>query len=383
MRARQLLIKPVSAYCDLQCRYCFYKDVEKHRSRRTTARMSDDVMQAVVEKGLADVDICTFGFQGGEPLLAGLGFFQKFVEEVGRLKKSDQKVLFTVQTNGWSVDERWADFFKKHEFLVGLSLDGVRKSHDSNRLGPCGEGTFEKVFAVACLLRDAGIPLNILCVLNRQTTERIEAIYRFLMRKGFFRQQYIPCLDPLDLSDPSISRDWVDVSESLDEFSLTPSMYENAIKKLFDLWASDRMRGVPVYIRQFENGLQVLRGKTPEACTMYGKCCMQNVIEADGRVYPCDFYALDEYCMGNILETDFDTMLQESMEERAGSFFEDPTRRDDRCPDCRWYPLCRGGCRRECAQDAKGRWKNRYCEANSHFFEYAIERLEWLAARGS
>ena len=87
MRARQLLIKPVSAYCDLQCRYCFYKDVEKHRSGRTTARMSDDVMQAVVEKGLADVDICTFGFQGGEPLLAGLGFFQKFVEEVGRLKK--------------------------------------------------------------------------------------------------------------------------------------------------------------------------------------------------------------------------------------------------------------------------------------------------------
>ena len=116
----------------------------------------------------------------------GWDFFQKFVEEVGRLKKSDQKVLFTVQTNGWSVDERWADFFKKHEFLVGLSLDGVRKSHDSNRLGPCGEGTFEKVFASACLLRDAGIPLNILCVLNRQTTERIEAIYRFLMRKGFF-----------------------------------------------------------------------------------------------------------------------------------------------------------------------------------------------------
>lgn len=82
--------------------------------------------------------------------------------------------------------------FQKHEFLVGLSLDGVRKSHDSNRLGPCGEGTFEKVFAAACLLRDAGIPLNILCVLNRQTTERIEAIYRFLMRKGFSGSSIFP-----------------------------------------------------------------------------------------------------------------------------------------------------------------------------------------------
>ncbi|MFQ7632630.1 MAG: hypothetical protein ACLRLT_07790 [Sellimonas intestinalis] len=76
MRARQLLIKPVSAYCDLQCRYCFYKDVEKHRSRRTTARMSDDVMQAVVEKGLADVDICTFGFQGVSHFWLGWDFFK-------------------------------------------------------------------------------------------------------------------------------------------------------------------------------------------------------------------------------------------------------------------------------------------------------------------
>mgnify|MGYP000299675925 CR=1 FL=1 len=73
--------------------------------------MSDDVMQAVVEKGLADVDICTFGFQGVSHFWLGWDFFKKFVEEVGRLKKSDQKVLFTVQTNGWSVDGRWADFF--------------------------------------------------------------------------------------------------------------------------------------------------------------------------------------------------------------------------------------------------------------------------------
>ena len=147
------------------------------------------------------------------------------------------------------------------------------------------EGTFEKVFAAACLLRDAGIPLNILCVLNRQTTERIEAIYRFLMRKGFSGSSIFPAWTHWIYR----IRQFHGVGRcfgSLDEFSLTPSMYENAIKKLFDLWVSDRMRGVPVYIRQFENGLQVLRGKTPEACTMYGKCCMQNVIERTAGYIP-------------------------------------------------------------------------------------------------
>ena len=28
----------------------------------------------------------------------------------------------------------------------------------------------------------------------------------------------------------------------------------------------------------------------------------QNVVEADGEVYPCDFYVLDEYKLGNLNE---------------------------------------------------------------------------------
>ena len=69
------------------------------------------------------------------------------------------------------------------------------------------------------------------------------------------------------------------------------------MKKLFDLWYADQMSGVPVYIRQFENYVEMLAGGQPEACSMYGKCSMQNVIESDGTVYPCDFYALD--CLGH------------------------------------------------------------------------------------
>ena len=118
---------------------------------------------------------------------------------------------------------------------------------------------------------------------------------------------------------------------------------------------------------------------------MYGRCSMQNVVESDGTVYPCDFYALDAWQMGNLKDPDTDFVkLQKIAAEEAGSkrtpFFAAADRRDDRCRTCRWYPLCRGGCRRDCVDEGERR-RNYYCEAYQEFFEYAVERLEWLVSR--
>ena len=49
-----------------------------------------------------------------------------------------------------------------------------------------------------------------------------------------------------------------------------------------------------VYNRYFENIVGIIKGFRPEACGMIGHCTLQNVIEADGSVYPCDFYVLDD-----------------------------------------------------------------------------------------
>lgn len=366
MEQLQVLIKPASAMCNIQCKYCFYKDEVQHCETERRLKMKEDVMKAIIQKGLSCAESCTFMFQGGEPTLAGLTFFRAFVEEVKRLKRKEQKVFYSIQTNGVDLDAEWIDFFKENRFLVGISMDGVRKTHDLNRLDAKGKGTFGRVFENAVNMQKAGVELNILCVLNRQTAERIEAVYRFFVRKGFLYQQYIPCLDPLD------------GRRGQEEYSLTPAEHLKALQKLFDLWFEDRCKGIPIYIRQFDNYLNILSGGVPESCAMYGKCSMQNVIEADGSVYPCDFYALDEYRMGNIKETDFETLREEALKERPGSFFENPTGRDERCAACKWYPLCRGGCRRDCELEEKT-WKNYYCEVYRQFFSYAISRLEWLA----
>lgn len=72
-------------------------------------------------------------------------------------------------------------------------------------------------------------------------------------------------------------------------YSLTPKRYGVFLMKLFDLWYRDIKRGKFVSIRYFDNLILILRGESPESCGMAGRCGIQNVVEADGEVYPCDF----------------------------------------------------------------------------------------------
>ena len=89
--------------------------------------MSEETMSAIVGKTLAAAQTCVFGFQGGEPTLAGLSFYKRFTHLVEEQKRPEQKVAYTIQTNGTELDEEWFAFLKEKDFLVGLSMDGVEK----------------------------------------------------------------------------------------------------------------------------------------------------------------------------------------------------------------------------------------------------------------
>ena len=53
----------------------------------------------------------------------------------------------TFQTNGILLDDEWCAFFKEHNFLVGLSVDGPRDLHDTYRVDRRKRGTFDRVMA--------------------------------------------------------------------------------------------------------------------------------------------------------------------------------------------------------------------------------------------
>lgn len=355
-----LMIKPASGACNLRCAYCFYRDEMKNRETASYGFMNRETMEALIRKAMKQAKgSCTFGFQGGEPTLCGLDFFQDFVECVKRQKRDDLKIFYFLQTNGYTLDDQWSFFFKENDFLLGVSLDGTIHTHNRWRQNIRGEGTFHRVMEGIDSLNRYQVPFNILTVVTRDVAEKASKVYRFLRKQGFAHLQFIPCLDSLNGKEKSA-------------YSLHGEEYGDFLCTIFHLWYSELRRGERVWIRQFDNYLDILSGYEPEACDMRGRCGKNYVIEADGSVYPCDFYAIDQWKIGNIQKDELKEIDRER--ERSGFLNEIPLPED--CRKCPWIFLCRGGCRRYC-EGMDG--KNCFCVAYRKFFETCGEKLVHLA----
>ena len=360
-----LLIKPASGNCNLRCRYCFYHDEMKNRSAASAGMMRQEDLERLAEKALAHAEgVCTFAFQGGEPTLAGRPFFEHLVACVNRLNRRGLHINYAIQTNGMALNEQWASFLAANRFLTGVSLDGIRRVNDSFRIDPAGRGTFDRITKGIALLEAKRVEFNILTVVTAESARRIGKIYRFYKQRNWRYQQYIPCLEPLG------------EERGRQEYSLTPDIFARFLKELFDLWHADVVRGEFVSNRMFENLIGMLRGAPPDMCGTLGRCTPQYVVEADGSVYPCDFYALDRYRIGNLLT---DTFAEIEANRARTGFIEQSLAVAENCRTCKWASLCRGGCRRDRDYWTGEPGLNYYCSAYSAFFEYAFERLARLA----
>ena len=166
-RPFHVLAKPTGAVCNLDCKYCFFLSKEELYPG-STFRMRDEVLDAYIQQMLQSQQAkeVVVAWQGGEPTLMGLEFFERSMACVARHRTHGQQVTHTIQTNGTRLDQAWCAFFKRHDFLVGLSLDGPRAMHDAHRVDKRGGGTFDRVMRGWDLLRAGEVDVNILCTVH-------------------------------------------------------------------------------------------------------------------------------------------------------------------------------------------------------------------------
>ena len=360
MKNLNLLIKPASSSCNLRCRYCFYYDVADNREVKNYGIMNDDTLENMVKKVFDDVEYsANFAFQGGEPTMAGIEFFEKFHKFVEKYNTKKIIVNFSLQTNGTLLSKKWLELFKKHNYLIGLSLDGNKEMHDTFRIDAKGEGTFSSVLKAAKMMKKAEVEFNILCVVNKLIAQNGKLVYNFFKNNGFRYYQFIPCLDSLSCSEEK-------------DYTLTSEDYGKFLDETFNLWYEDMMSGKRISVRHFDNYTKILLGEEPEACDMVGHCNMNAVLESDGSMYPCDFYVLDEFKVGNINESSFGELFKSEAEMR---FLRTSLAVDEKCKVCRYFKICRGGCRRHKELTAEGNYENRFCESYKYFFEKNIDKM--------
>lgn len=357
-----VLIKPVSSTCNLYCRYCFYHDVAENRNQFNYGIMTEETLETIVRKTLEYGEYQVgFAFQGGEPTIAGLDFYRHFLELQQKYNQKRVKIRNIIQTNGMLIDDDWARFLVENRFLVGLSLDGPKDLHDLNRIDISGKGSYNRVMKTVALFNRYRVEYNILSVVNRSVARHIGKIYNFFVKQGFQYLQFIPCLDGLGIAP----------GQSL--YSLTPEIYGDFLKRLFDLWYHDFKSGHRISIRMFDNILQILLGYSPESCDMNGYCSANLVIEADGSAYPCDFYVLDQWKLGNVAVNDLKELLASVT---AQAFVKVSYELTKACRQCEAFAICRGGCRRHYEPiDSAQEGKNYFCPAYQEFYRYALPRF--------
>ena len=331
-----LMIKPASSSCDLNCSYCFYRNISSHRKVASHGLMDRQTMEAVIANiffEAAPDDTFAIAFQGGEPTLAGLPFFHSFTEAV-RVQQAlyglpQTAVQYALQTNGMRIEDDWCAFLTENDFLVGLSIDGYAAHHNQHRVDFYGKGTFARAMNAKRMMEQAGVEYNILCTLTNTLARHPQKIWRFLAEERIKYIQLTPCLGELGQDDSP--------------WALSPQRFHRFYSSFFSLWKQAAMQGNYVSIKLFDDIVNLFVRKQATACGIDGSCQIQNIVEADASTYPCDFYALDEY-QGLSLATN--TLKEVRRSLTATGFLSSRKSLPAACSACHYQPACKGGCKR-------------------------------------
>ena len=351
-----LLVKPTGAICNLDCKYCFFlsKEMLYPGSR---FRMADDLLETYIRQLLEAhrTPEVTIGWQGGEPTLMGLDFFKLSVEYVEKYKKPNQHVLHTMQTNGTKLDDAWGGFFKEHDFLIGLSIDGPREMHDAYRVNKGGSGTFDQVMHVLGILQKHGVEYNILTTVHAANADHPLELYRFLrdeVKTSFM--QFIPIIERATESLLPVANAGWGVTQTgerplylqegglVTDRSVKAEQFGNFLMTIFDEWV--RKDVGKIFVQMFDVALGSWVGAPPALCIFSPTCGNALAMEHNGDLYSCDHYVEPKYKLGNIKEVPMIELIASDQQRQFGQDKRDTL--PQYCLDCEVRFACHGGCPR-------------------------------------
>jgi uncharacterized protein len=316
--------------------------------------MSDSTLEVYIRQLLEShrTPSVTVAWQGGEPTLMKLDFFRRAAELVKKYLRPGQVAQHTFQTNGILIDEEWCSFFKEHNFLVGLSVDGPRELHDTYRVDRNKQGTFDKVMKSWRLLRRHAVDFNILCTVNAANEKHGRAVYRFF-RDEMHAQwvQFIPIIERASEETIQIANlGWSEQpgrkrllytqsGNLVTNRSVGAEQYGRFLVDIFEEWVRHDVG--QVFVQLFDVTLEAYFGRHL-LCIHAPTCGYGPALEYNGDLYSCDHFVEPRYLLGNIHERHMLDLMSSARQRKFGD-----DKRDSltaQCQQCAVKPLCNGGC---------------------------------------
>ena len=310
-RAYHVMVKPRGAICNLECAYCYFLAKEQlypdSRFRMSDATL-ESFTQQYIESQPAAPEV-TFAWQGGEPTLMGLDFFRRAVELQQKYRRPGLRISNAIQTNATTLDADWCDFFRRHDFLLGISLDGPREIHDFYRRDKGGRPTFDRVMAGLRLAQEHGVEFNILCTVHAANAPHPVEVYRFFRdevaaqgpRETPFFIQFIPIVERDNETGYSPERGLTQEGTQVTARSVQGARYGEFLIGVFDEWV--RRDVGRVYVQLFDTALAAWLGERPGLCVYEETCGAALVMEHNGDLFACDHFVEPRCLLGNISDT--------------------------------------------------------------------------------
>jgi uncharacterized protein len=352
-----IIAKPIGPICNLACDYCFYLEKEQlyrkpdaTRTHRESFRMSDAVLERFVEQYIsAQPTSCRelqFAWQGGEPTLMGIPFFERVIELQKKHARSGLAIHNALQTNATTLDDSWCHFLKRHDFLVGVSLDGPRATHDAHRLDRQGGGSFDSVITGIEALQRHDVDFNTLSAIHHDSCSDPAGLYDFLKETGSTYLQFIPIVEHTQILHAKAGAQQLGALQEyrgaeVSRRSVTPRAWGDFLVGIFERWVECDDVG-SVFVQIIENAFAVTFGHPSTLCVNAVECGDALALEHNGDIYSCDHYVSPEYALGNITSTPLVEIVDADEQRAFGR-----SKRSSlpgACLRCPHLDLCGGGC---------------------------------------
>ncbi len=279
-------------------------------------------------------------------------FFRLSVEIVEKYRRPGQVINYKLQTNGILLNDEWCEFFKKNNFLVGLSVDGPREIHDTYRVDRGSQGTFDKVMKGLNLLQRHKVEYNILCTVNAANENHGRTVYRFFRDELKAKWiQFIPIVEratseTIEIANQgwSIQKDrkrllYTQTGNLVTERTVGSLQYGRFLVDIFEEWVRHDVG--KVFVQLFDVTLESYFGRHM-LCIHAPTCGYGPALEHNGDLYSCDHFVEPDYLLGNIHKTHMQDLVSSPEQRKFGRDKLDSL--TAQCQKCEVRQLCNGGC---------------------------------------
>jgi len=347
-----IMAKPAGSRCNFDCQYCFFLS-KNTLYPESSFRMEEAVLEAYIKQTIESQRSpeVTIAWQGGEPTLMGLDFFQQSIELVRKYARPGIEPNFTIQTNGSLLDKEWCKFLRNNKFLVGLSIDGPRELHDAYRRDKGGSSTFDRVMRAARLMQQYHVDFNILCTVHTANVQSPLEVYRFfrdIIKTSFI--QFIPIVERvtpelLDIANKGWGERqcrplYIQQGDMVTDRSVDPDMWGRFLIAIFYEWVRRDVGNV--FVQIFESALASWLGLPASLCIFAQTCGDELALEHNGDLYSCDHFVEPDHFLGNILQTPMIELVAGEKQRKFGGDKQDTLPRH--CRQCRFLFACNGEC---------------------------------------